>query len=343
MLSLVTLKRPTQPPQAKAFFAKITTPLCTQYPYLCVCLSLLISTTNFALATSNIRIIVPYGVGGGSDQHSRAMAQALEHTSALKVYVTNRPADGGAEAFKIFFSQTPDGTNVLQATDNLVSNYVAGYIRYHPTKDLIPIGITQLTYNQIYVRSDDTRFSNWESFVTFAQSHAPITVANVGNTGSMEYLMLNQLQQKLHLSIFQESYDRPQLRYQALLNKSVDALIEQPGDVKFLLEKYQIKPIISLVKQRPSGFLDVPALGDMKLAITPMFRFRGFFLHATTPPKIVKRITQQFQKAWASPSFQQFNKDNYMDLIPHYMEHHSAVQFIDQLIIQYQQKTQKTP
>ncbi|MBU2711109.1 tripartite tricarboxylate transporter substrate-binding protein [Zooshikella harenae] len=343
MPSLVTLKRLTAPPQAKAFFAKFLSMLCTKYPYLCLCLSLIVTTTSLALTTNNIRIIVPYGVGGGSDQHSRAMAQALEHTSPLKVYVTNRPADGGAEAFKIFFSQPADGSNILQATDNLVSNYVAGYIRYHPTKDLIPIGITQLTYNQIYVRSDDSRFNNWESFVAFAQSHAPITVANVGNTGSMEYLILNQLQQNLHLSIFQESYDRPQLRYQALLNRSVDALIEQPGDVKFLLEKSQIKPIISLVKQRPAGFPNIPALNDIKLNITPMFRFRGFFLHATTPPKTVKRITQQLQQAWASPSFQQFNKDNYMDLLPHYMDQQSAIPFINQLIIQYQQKNQHEP
>ncbi|RDH44015.1 tripartite tricarboxylate transporter substrate-binding protein [Zooshikella ganghwensis] len=323
MLSLVTLKRLIPIKQAKGCIAQL----------LCM---LLISVSNPAIAIDSIRIIVPYGVGGGSDQHSRAMAQALENTSTLKVFVTNRPADGGKEAFKIFFSLPPDGTNILQATDNLVSNHVTGHIRYHPSKDLIPIGITQLTFNQIYVRSDDSRFKNWSEFVTFAQNNAPITIANVGNIGSMEHVMLNQLQQALNLSVFQESYDRPQLRYQALLNQSVDALIEQPGDVKFLLDKSKIKPIISLVNQRPAGFPSVPALDDVKLNITPMYRFRGFFIHAETPPHIVKKLTQQFQRAWASPLFQQFNADNYMDMLPQYMDQQSATQFIDQLIIHYQ-------
>lgn len=291
--------------------------------YLSICLFFCFfsaaSATKAAQTTytppQNLRIIVPYGRGGGSDQLSRAMAKAINKLTRINVTVTNRPARGGAEAFEIFSKLKPEDNTILQATDNLVANYITGHIKLHPTKQLTPIAIAQLTFNQIYIRTNNHKYDNWQGFVQYAKTNPVITIANVGNKGSMEYLSIQNIEQNLGIKIQQKSYDRPHNRYQALLNNEVDALIEQPGDVEIHLNIHAIKPILTLLNTRPTEFKNTPVLTDAGLSFKPLYRFRGFFTINTVSLAQRQWLEKTIHQAWQTPEFQAFNKSKHMHLL----------------------------
>ena len=56
------------------------------------------------------------------------------------------------------------------------------------------------------------------------------------------------------MSIQQISFDKGAPRYGALLGGQVDALYEQPGDVRKFLDSGDFKPILTIFNERPGVF-----------------------------------------------------------------------------------------
>jgi tripartite-type tricarboxylate transporter receptor subunit TctC len=137
------------------------------------------------------------------------------------------------------------------------------------------------------------------------------------------------------MKIQQISFDKGAPRYGALVGGQVDALFEQPGDVRTFLDAGKFKPIITILKERPSVFADVPSLTDAGLDFDPLFRFRGFYVHKDAPADRVKWLQWAFQKAYCQPSYQKFNDNKYMTLIESYRDTAGAKELITKTIDQY--------
>jgi tripartite-type tricarboxylate transporter receptor subunit TctC len=268
-----------------------------------------------------ITIIIPYGPGGGSDQLTRGIQPSLEKVLKVPIQAVNKPGGGGLAAIPDFMTAPADGYTVLQHIDDAATLYASGKSREHPGEDWIPVAIAQITFNQLYVRPDDARFPTWDAFVTYAKANpGKVTVANVGAVGSMERVAMIQIEKALGFKTTQVSFDKPAERYGALIGGHVDALFEQPGDVRSFLEANKMKAILTLLPERPKAFAEVAALKDIGVDISPLLRWRGFFVRKETPADRVKVLEKAFAEAWNSPQFQEFNTKQFMHLIVSYRD-----------------------
>ena len=268
-----------------------------------------------------LTIIVPYGPGGGSDQLSRAMAAALEDIIGVGVQVVNKPGGGGMAAVPDFMTAPKDGYTLLESIDDAVTNYVAGKLKEHPGDDWVPICQAQITFSQIYIRPDDARFSDFQSFVEYAKQHpGQVTIANVGNLGSMERVNMRQIEQALGFETNQISFDKPGERYAGLIGAQVDALFEQPGDVRNFLDAGHMKPILTIYGERPAAFADVPTSKEVGADFEPLLRFRGFYSHPDVPAERLAYLEAACKEAFKSEIFQKFNASKYMQLIDSYRD-----------------------
>ena len=128
--------------------------------------------------------------------------------------------------------------------------------------DLIPLVTSQITFSQIYIRSNEDRFTDWASFVEYAKAQdGKGTIANVSREGSMERLNLKFIMDHFGFGLQQISFDKGGPRYGALKGGQVDALFEQPGDVRGFLDSGDFKPILTLL-EGTSGSLRRCALHD---------------------------------------------------------------------------------
>lgn len=283
-----------------------------------------------------LHIIVAFGAGGGSDQLARAMADALEEVANVPSRVINRPAHGGLEAMRIFMEQPPDGYTLLVMTEGAAANYSRGNLEYHPTQDWSPVAVAQITFSQLYVRAKDLRFSNWQRFLETANgSRNGLSIAYVGNPGSMEDILIRKLADLTGASFRRFPFDQPQRRYQALLDGEVDLLIEQPGDVRNMMDEGSIRPLFSFLPERPQAFDQVPAMGDVGMAGEPLLRFRSFFAGRSVPEKRLAWLEQALRAAWQSEAFQSFNRSKYMDVIESYRDRAGAEQLLEEAILTY--------
>ncbi|MFQ5882132.1 MAG: tripartite tricarboxylate transporter substrate binding protein [Candidatus Methylomirabilales bacterium] len=283
-----------------------------------------------------ITIIVPYGAGGGSDQLTRAMASALEKVVGVPVTVVNKPGGGGRAAIPDFMAAPADGYTLMEHIDDSATLYASGKIRENPAKDWVPLVIAQITFSQIYVRPDDARFKDWESFVSYAKANPrKVTIANVGAVGSMERVTMLQLEKAFGFKTTQVSFDKPAERYASLIGKHVDALFEQPGDVRRFLEAGEMKVILTIYPERPQAFAVVPSLTDIGLKWEPLLRWRGFFARKGVPGERLKYLEWAMGEAWKSTDFQAFNKKKFMHLINSYRNTGDARKLIGEAIQSY--------
>lgn len=283
-----------------------------------------------------ITIIVPYGAGGGSDQLTRAMAVALEKVIRVPVTVVNKPGGGGVAGLSDFFAARPDGYTLTEHIDDAATLYAAGVIKENPAVDWFPICIAQVTFSQIYVRPKDKRFSDWNTFIKYTKANpGKVTVANVAHQGSMERVTMYLLEQPLGFKVAQVSFDKPAERYGALVGGHVDALFEQPGDVRAYIESNDMKPILTLLNNRPEAFSDAPSIKDIGLKMEPLLRFRGFFARKGVPKDRLAYLEWAFHEAWQSDSFQKFNRSKYMHLINSYRNMEDGKNLIRDAIASY--------
>lgn len=261
-----------------------------------------------------LTLVVPYGPGGGSAQVSQAMAKAVTETSNVNINLQYKPGGAGVVGMRIYMTLPPDGYSVLESIDDSATAYAAGDSSINPATDLVPLVMAEVVYNQVYIRPNDKRFHNWKTFVAYAKAHPnKVRVANVAHSGSMERVDMTMLENAAGFKVQQVSYDNPGKRYGALKGGHVDALFEQPGDVKGFIDSGDFKPILTLLKHRPKAFPNVPSLSDVGIKQTMLDRWRGFFANPKVPEKRLAWLECTFQKAWHQPSFQKFLKAHNVD------------------------------
>ena len=289
-----------------------------------------------------LTMIVPFGAGGGSDQLARAMAKAMEEEAGLSFQVVNKPGGGGTAAIPDFMLAPADGYTVLEHIDNAISAYAAGDIRENPADDWIPLCMTQITFSQIYIRPDDDRFSDWQSFADYAKANpGDVTMANLGKVGSKELVVMQQLSDALDLDVKQIAFDKPAERYGALIGGHVDVLFEQPGDVRNFLDAGQMKPILTFLDSRPDAFPDAPTHLEAGADFDALKRFRGFYVKKGTPQDRLDYLVAACKAGFANEGYAEFNKKKYMHLIDSYRDTEGSIELINNAVATYRDMYEK--
>jgi tripartite-type tricarboxylate transporter receptor subunit TctC len=289
-----------------------------------------------------ITLIVPYSSGGGSDAVTRAIAEPLSKVVGVPVSVVNKPGGTGVAGLSDFMMARKDGYTLVEQFDQCASLYATGKIKWNPAEDYFPLCIAQITFNQIYVRPSDPRFPNWDAYVKAAKKNpGKLTMANIAGKGDMESIVMWQLQNALGFKVKQISFLKPAERYSSVIGKHVDSLFEQPGDVRAYLESGDIKPILSILRERPKSFSSVPCYKDIGVTFDPMYRFRGFFVAKGVPQDRIEYLEWAFRKAWESKEFQEHNRIKYMDVIDSYRDMKGGREVVSSMVTTYREALKK--
>jgi tripartite-type tricarboxylate transporter receptor subunit TctC len=285
-----------------------------------------------------ITMIVPYGPGGGSGQVAAAMAKAVTELTGVDINRDHKPGGSGTVGMTAYMASPADGYNVLEHIDDASSAHALDSSTPNPAKDLIPLVTSQVTFSQIYIRTNETRYNDWPSFVKWVKAQGgKATIANVSKEGSMERVTMKFITDATGMKIQQISFDKGAPRYGALLGGQVDALFEQPGDVRKFLDAGNFKPILTVFNERPKAFADVPTHKEVGMNFEPLLRFRGFYVNAKAPADRVKWLQWAFQRAYCQDSYQKYNESKFMTVIDSYRDTQGSKDLINSTIKQYRE------
>ena len=285
-----------------------------------------------------LTMVVPYGPAGGSGQVAQAMAQAVTDLTKVSINRDHKPGGSGTVGMTAFMATPADGYTVLEHIDDASSAHALDSGRPNPADDLIPLVTSQITFSQIYIRTEEDRFTDWASFVEWVKAQGgKATIANVSKEGSMERVTMKFITDATGMTIQQISFDKGAPRYGALLGGQVDALFEQPGDVRNFLDAGQFKPILTIFDERPDVFAETPTHREMGMDFDPLLRFRGFYVHKDAPADRVKWLQWAFQRGYCEDSYQAYNESKFMTVIDSYRDTDGAKELIMRSIDQYRE------
>jgi tripartite-type tricarboxylate transporter receptor subunit TctC len=107
-----------------------------------------------------IRIIVPTGAGGVTDELARALAQGLSITLGQSVFVDNRPGAGGIVGSAAVASAAPDGYTLLMAFPSHVANpSLYAHLPYDSITSFAPVSLVSNVSMVVAIKNDIARRS----------------------------------------------------------------------------------------------------------------------------------------------------------------------------------------
>ena len=253
---------------------------------------------NFPVSGTPIRMIVPYGVGGGSDITGRLVATEMEKTLGVPVPVENMAGASGQIGLTEFLTRAkPDGYSVAWANSPITSGiYLNPDNQATFTKaDFIPVANAVFDPIGLFVRAESP-YTNLQQLVDAAKA-APgtITISSsaILSPGDMAIRMLEQVSGAKFTTIYFEDAG-PQRA--ALLGDQITVEVNSISEVAGAVKGGQVRAL-SVFDTQDSTFLpgvktaqadgfDV-VFGSSRILVVP----------AGTPQEIVDILTDAVEKA----------------------------------------------
>lgn len=246
-----------------------------------------ISSESFAQDYPNraIKIIVPYGAGGGSDILSRHLADRLAKRLGQSVIVENRPGADGIIGTTAVASAKPDGYTYLIAVDShLLNPLLYKTLPYDTFKDIT--GVTMIARSPyVFVTSSEFPAKDMKEFVNQARSNPnKLSIAN-----SEKYSLL--VNQKL---VDSEKLDAVHVPYKGsgpmMIDVAAGVVSMSPTSILAAtpyLQSGRMKAIGVTGDQRSPALPNVPTLKEQGFKDYDFYVTYGLYAPAGTPRAVL--------------------------------------------------------
>ncbi|WP_457279216.1 Bug family tripartite tricarboxylate transporter substrate binding protein [Polaromonas sp. P5_D5] len=153
-----------------------------------------------------VRIIVPYGTGGGSDILARQIGARLQTLWGQGIAVDNRAGASGNIGTEAVVKAPADGyTLLLQNSTMVVNPAVNGKLNYDPEKDLTPIMLLGLTPIAL-VSHQSTNIKTIQELVAYSKANpAALSYGSCG-VGTPQHFVMELVKQKSGVSATNVGY-----------------------------------------------------------------------------------------------------------------------------------------
>jgi tripartite-type tricarboxylate transporter receptor subunit TctC len=269
-------------------------------------LSLMLAGVVHAQAwpAKTVRIIVPFGPGGGTDIQGRLLGKKFFESMGQTFVVDNRSGAGGLIGAELAIKSPPDGYTILFTTASLsVSLTLYGpLVKFDAFKDLTPISwissvpLVLVTHPSVPVKSV-------KDLIALAKK-TQLTPANNG-AGTTSHLSVEMLNQYAGLNLPIISYKGGGPAIIAVMTGETDfvfatALAAQPH-----IKSGRVKPI-AVTTLKPSGAF--PGLPTMA-SVYPGFEadnWYAMFFPVGTPKEVISKMNSEILKALKSSEVSEF-------------------------------------
>lgn len=249
-----------------------------------------------------ITVIVPFSVGGGSDNVARMIAAKLSERTGKTFIIDSRGGAGTNIGNEAAARATPDGhTLLLGALSNIALNPgLYPKLPYDPVRDFKPIGLA-VSYAYTLIGRKDLPYRTLQELVQHARQHPEALSYASAGVGSGQHIAAAILCQQAKIKLQHVPYRGAQPAYQDLLGGRVDLLFDIASTAKVQVDAGSVKPLAVSSRGRQPFHPDVPSLTETGLVPLEMESWFGLFAPAAVPTPALARLRSEFAKVIAQP------------------------------------------
>jgi tripartite-type tricarboxylate transporter receptor subunit TctC len=238
-----------------------------------------------------VRLVLPYGPGGGSDVVARPLAHFMSERTGAQFIADNRGGANGNIAMEIVAHAPADGyTLVLALTAQLAINpSLYKKIPYDPVKDFAPV--TLLGSAPYFLSVNRTLQANTlAEFIKLARDKpGGLTYASTGN-GSGLHLSMELLKSMAKIDLVHVPYKSAGIAITDLLAGQVQAQFISYGTGVGHFKAGRLRALAATTKERSRALPDVPTIAEAGVPGYESGVWYALLAPRGTPQAVIKRL-----------------------------------------------------
>lgn len=248
-----------------------------------------------------MRIIVPYGPGGGNDLIARMIGEKLSQRLGQPVIVDNKPGAGGNIGAEAVARAPADGHTILIAANTfVVSPNLVKQLPFDVQKDFAPIIVAAWT-PLVMVVNPDVPAKTVSEFVGHAKA-APgfVNYATPGN-GTPQHLAAELFQNMTGTKMVHVPYKGASQMVPELLSGRVHVLFGAINTLLPHMKTGRLRGIAVTANKRTPFAPELPTIDESGVPGYHIDVWYGFLAPAGTPVDVVKRLNAEIHDILKTP------------------------------------------
>lgn len=273
----------------------------------------LLGTTGTALAQAqaypakNIRWIVPYPAGGGSDFLARTIGQQLSTQVGQTVIIDNKPGGNTAIGASEVARAAADGYTILSADNGTMVNNTALYskLTYNPDKDLTPVTLMGKFPMILVVGPSASDIKDAKDFIARAKAKPGSVSYGSAGAGSPHHLAMELLEVSAGLDMVHVPYRGAAPSLADLAGGQIPAMMVDLAAGAAFIKSGKVRPLAVANATRLAQLPDVPTFAELGMKDVEAAAQVGIVAPAGTPPAVVNALQKQVAQAINTPAIKQ--------------------------------------
>ena len=254
-----------------------------------------------------ITMVVPFGPGSGTDQMARLYAKALGDQVKVPIVVENKGGANGFIAAQYVAKAAPDGYTLMMTTNttHAANEHLFKKLPYDPVKDFAPIGLLSTGQMLLLVKPDSPYKSVADLLAAARKTPGKL---DFGSGSSSSQVAGFALQQMAHLDMLNVPYkSNPQAITDLIGGRFTFMFADTPTALP-QVQGGKLRALATSGSHRVAALPDLPTVAEAGVKGYDVSYWFAAYAPAGTPPAIVAKLNQMFNKASATDEVKAYMK-----------------------------------
>jgi tripartite-type tricarboxylate transporter receptor subunit TctC len=264
-----------------------------------------------------IEIIVPFGVGGGSDTAARAVAEGLKPLLKVPLVITNMPGGAATKGMLHVAQQPAEGYVVLAVTTSHLIDAVKPKTRSHILRDFDPIMRIQWDTTTVFV-SGESKFKVLNDLLEYGKKNPRLLKFGGTSPGGWAEIQTVAFFKKLGVEVTFVPFESGAETKAAILGGHIHGACEELAETLPLVQAGKLRALAVIMEKRHPALPNIPCTSELGVDYTHGL-MRAWAVRKGTPPDRTKYLHDVIKKALETPIYKKFVQDNHLYARPGYL------------------------
>jgi len=248
-----------------------------------------------------IRLIVPFGAGGGSDFVGRLVGQKLTDQMGQTVVVDNRAGAASLVGTEIAARAAPDGYTLLLADSGFTINLaVYKNAKYDPLKDFDPISVVAETPYLLVVNPSLPYVGSLKDFIAAAKAQPGKLSMGSAGTGSGTHLSGELFRLRAGINMVHVPYKSVGPAIADVVAGQIQSTMTSLAPALPLVKAGRLKVLGSAAAKRSAMLPEVQTFAEAGVSDVVVTNWYSVVSTGGTPAPVLKRLLDELHRALAT-------------------------------------------
>lgn len=273
-----------------------------------------------------VKVVVPYGPGGGVDTFTRPIAGHLSKRLGQQFVVDNRPGAGGTIAVKAVATSPADGYTILSGgVHQPMAESLYPARGYDLEKDFLPVALTAVVPNVLVVRPDLPAKTVVELIAYAKANPGKLTFCSSGN-GTSQHIIAESFKELTRTEMLHIPHKGTAPAMTTLLSGQCDLMFDGLATSIPHINSGKLRALALTSAARSRHYPNIPTMQEAGGPAMDAGTWYGWWVPAATPKDVVAKLRKELgavlqspeiKSVWAaqgaeSPTAQQANVESYV-------------------------------